>query len=581
MKVFLNILLGASVLLVLSCGSTKNTVAVSKTIEKEETRDTRAGDRVTSVFIDANKERILGNFRQAIALYHQCLSIDPNHAPSMYELARLYRMQGGINEALGFSEKAVSIDPENKWYNLLLASLYEQSGQISRAISIFEKLLVQNPEDLEFMHQMAMLYMKENRFADAIRIYDKIERISGPEEDIIIQKQKLYLMSNQPDKAIAETEKLIQMYPAESRYYALLAELYMDLGNFPKAIESLEKIRELDPGNPYIHITLAEYYFKTSRRDQAFEELKSGFTNPALDIEIKLQAIYTYYTSEEIYGEYRNHVEELAAVLVKTHPSDIRPFLLQADLNLQSENYLAARESFRKVISLDNSKFFIWETLLRLDAMLQDTLALRDESLEAIELFPLQPLPYLFAGLAYFQLNDFDQAIKMLESGKDLVVDDDEMLVEFYMYMGDIYHKAKQHESSDKAYEQALSVDPDNPYVLNNYSYYLSLRKTRLDEAKRMSGRSLELSPDNKHYLDTYGWILYQMGEYSEARTWIEKSVENNASEDAVVLEHLGDVLYKLGETEQAIIYWKQALDKGGDVSEFLEKKVKEGKLFE
>lgn len=581
MRIYHNILFAALILLALSCGSTKSTAVATKSAEKSETKDTRTSERVTSMFIDASKERILGNSRQAMALYHQCLSLDPNHAPSMYELARLYRMQGGFIEALGFAEKAVKIDPDNKWYNLLLASLYEQSGQTTKAISVFENLLAQHPEDLEFMHRMAMLYMKESRFADAIRIYDKIERISGPDEDIILQKQKLYLMNNQPDKAIAETEKLTQMYPAESRYYALLAELYMDLDNYPKAIENLEKIRELDPGNPYIHITLAEYYFKTSRRDLAFEELKTGFMNPGLDIEIKLQAIYTYYTSEEIYGEYRNQVEELANVLEAVHPADIRPHMLKADLFIQAENYSEAREAFRKVISLDNSRFFIWETLLRIDAMLQDTLALRDESLEAIQLFPLQPLPYLFAGLAYYQLGDNNQALKMLNAGKDLVVDDNEMLAEFFMYMGDIYHKAEQHEASDKAYEQALAIDPDNPYVLNNYSYYLSLRKIRLEEAKKMSARSLEISPDNKHYLDTYGWILYQLGEYAEARTWIEKSVENNASEDAVVLEHLGDVLYKLGEVEQALMYWKKALDKGGDVSKFLEKKVKEGKLFE
>jgi len=581
MRLYQNILLALIILLALSCGSTRSTAVATGSAEKSETRDNRIAERVTSLFIDATKERILGNFRQAITLYHQCLSLNPNHDPSLYELARLYRMQGGVIEALGFAEKAAKIDPENKWYNLLLASLYDQSGQTTKAIRVFEKLHQQNPGDLEFMHQMAMLLMKENRFADAIRVYDKIERISGPDEDIILQKQNLYLLNNQPDKAIAETERLTQIYPAEGRYYAMLAELYMDLGNYQKAIENLEKIRELDPDNPYIHITLAEYYFKTSQRNLAFEELKKGFENRGLDIEIKLQAIYAFYTSEEIYGEYFHQVEVLANVLEAVYPADIRPHMLKADLYIQAENFREARESFRKVIALDNSRFFIWETLLRINATLQDTIALRDESLEAIQLFPLQPLPYLFAGLAYDQLGDNNQAIKMLNAGKEFVVDDNEMLGEFYLYLGDIYNKTEQFEASDNAFEQALAIDPDNAIALNNYSYYLALRKTRLEEAKRMSARSLEISPNNKHYLDTYGWILYQMGDYEEARTWIEKSIENNASNDAVVLEHLGDVLYKLGEVETALLYWKKALEIGGDVSRFLEKKVQDGKLYE
>ncbi|HHN48576.1 MAG TPA: tetratricopeptide repeat protein, partial [Bacteroidales bacterium] len=462
------------------------------------------------------------------------------------------------------------------------ASLYEQSGQIGLAIKVLENLLKLYPNKLEYMHQMALLYLKENRFADAIAVYDKIERISGTEEDIIIQKQQLYILNGQPQKAVAEIEKLINLYPGESRYYALLAELHLELGNFKEAIVNLEKIREFDPQNPYISITLAEYYFSTDNYQQAIEELKTGFANPGLDMDIKFQVLFTYFSNDEIHGDYKEEVAELTEILIATHPNDYRPYSVKANMLIQEEKYEEARDVFREILSIDNSRFFIWETMLRINAMLRDTVALRDESIKAIEFFPLQPLPYLFAGLAYFQLEAYSEAIKSFNSGKDLVVDDDELLAEFYMHLGDTYNRAEQHEASDGAFEQVLALDPENSYTLNNYSYYLSLRKERLEYAKEMSAKSLELSPDNKHYLDTYGWILYQMGNYDEAKIWIEKSIENNASEDAVVLEHLGDVLYKLGKKDQALIYWKQALELGGsELTEFLEKKVRDGKLYE
>ncbi|MBE0662340.1 MAG: tetratricopeptide repeat protein [Bacteroidales bacterium] len=573
------ILLLFGILMLSACGASKTSVVEPKT--QSAITDPRQAEKVTAIFIDANKEKLLGNFRQAMTLYQQCLSIDPNHAPSMYEMARLFRMQGNFNEALGFSEKSVEIDPDNKWYNLMLASLYEQSGQVPKAILIFERLQSAKPNEIEFLHQTAMLYLKENRLADAIKVYDKIENITGSDEDILMQKQKLYLMNNEPDKAVAEIEKLIAMYPGESRYYALLSELYLDMDNYPKAIESLEKIRELDPQNPYIHITLAEYYFKTGDRGQAYTELKQGFANPNLDVEIKFQVLFTYYTDEDIHNDYEDQVTELSEILIIAHPTDARPLSLKADLLIREEKYEEARQIFRQVLEIDNSQYFFWETLLRLDAMLQDNEALITESLEAIQLFPLQPLPYQFAGLAYYQLGNYDEAIKMFYAGKDLVVDDDELLVEFYMHLGDSYSKMKQHESSDAAFDQALDLDAENPYVLNNYSYYLSLRKEQLEKAKEMSAKSLEISPGNKHYLDTYGWILYQMGNYEEARVWIEKALENNATEDAVVLEHLGDVYYKLGMKDDALRYWKQALDLGGEITEFLEKKVTDGILYE
>jgi tetratricopeptide (TPR) repeat protein len=573
------VLLLLGILVLSACGASKSSVVEPK--QQSTVSDPRQAEKVTAIFIDANKEKLLGNFRQAITLYQQCLSIDPNHAPSMYEMARLFRMQGNFNEAIGLAEKSVEIDPDNKWYNLMLASLYEQSGQVAKAILIFERLQSVNPNEIEFLHQLAMLYLKESRLPDAIKVYDKIETITGPDEDILMQKQKLYLMNNEPEKAVAEIEKLIVMYPGESRYYALLSELYLDMDNYPKAIESLEKIRELDPQNPYIHITLAEYYFKTGERSQAYTELKQGFANPNLEVEIKFQVLFTYYTDEDIQNDYEGELTELTEILIEAHPNDARPLSLKADLLIREEKYEDARQIFRQVLEIDNSQYYFWETLLRLEAMLQDNEALITESLEAIQLFPLQPVPYQFAGLANYQLGNYDEAIKMFSAGKDLVVDDDQLLAEFYMHMGDTYSKMKQHESSDAAFDQSLALDAENPYVLNNYSYYLSLRKERLEKAKEMSAKSLEISPGNKHYLDTYGWILYQMGEYEEAKVWIEQAIENNAAEDAVVLEHLGDVYYKLGKKDDALRLWKQAFDLGGEITEFLEKKVTEGVLYE
>lgn len=579
MKTHQYIILLSGISLTLACGTQKKAVVEDKSTQQTELKDPYQAQKVTAIFIDANKERILGNFKQAMNIFRQCLSIDPDHAPSMFEMARLYHMQGSMNDALHLADRAVEIDPENKWYKLMLASLYKQSDQINAAITIFEKLKLLYPEEVEFMYEIALLYLKENRFADAIAMYEKIERIKGSDKSIIIQKKKLYLMNNQPEKAIEEIEKLIRMYPGESRYYALLAELYMGLDDFDKSIETLRKISELDPQNPYIHITLAEYYFKVGERDRAFEELKNGFANPDLEIEIKFQVLFTYYIDDQ--GDYEEQIFELNEILISTHPNDTRPYSLKADMLIREEKYEEAREVFRKVLEIDKSQYFKWETLLRLNAILVDTQALHDESLKAIALFPLQPLPYLFAGLTYFQLDDYPEAIKMFNKGKDLVVDDDELLAEFYMHLGDTYSKTNQNAASDAAFDQSLLLDPDNPHVLNNYSYYLALRKERLKEAKKMSAKSLEIDPENMHYLDTYGWILYQMGKYEEAKIWIEKSIENNASENAVVLEHLGDVLYKLGEKQDAIRYWEKALELGGDTTEFLEKKVKEGTIYE
>ena len=93
-----------------------------------------------------------------------------------------------------------------------------------------------------------------------------------------------------------------------------------------------------------------------------------------------------------------------------------------------------------------------------------------------------------------------------------------------------------------------LEINPKDTYVLNNYSYYLSLRNMDLDKAEAMSRKANELDPNNGNSQDTYAWILYASKKYTEAKEWIEKAILNGGEKNAVILEHYGDILFKLGD---------------------------------
>ena len=53
----------------------------------------------------------------------------------------------------------------------------------------------------------------------------------------------------------------------------------------------------------------------------------------------------------------------------------------------------------------------------------------------------------------------------------------------------------KDYEKSDQNYERALALDDKDASTLNNYAYFLSLRKIKLDKAEELSKRSNELEP--------------------------------------------------------------------------------------
>jgi tetratricopeptide (TPR) repeat protein len=246
----------------------------------------------------------------------------------------------------------------------------------------------------------------------------------------------------------------------------------------------------------------------------------------------------------------------------------------------RDKKYEQAREALRKVNSLDNSRYPIWETLLIIESELNDTSALIREGETAIQLFPEQPLLYLITGIGYYRNGQIEKALSLLQKGVTFVIDNDKLLLQFYTYLGDLYFKNNQFDKSFSTFKKALLIDPENIYILNNFTYYLALQNEELDRAEQMGRKLNELAPGNPSYQDTYGWVFYKLGRYDDAKKWLKKALESGGANNDIILEHMGDVYYKLGEKDKALDYWQRAKSIGNG-SDFLIKKITDKKLYE
>lgn len=534
---------------------------------------------ITAIFIEANKNKILGNMMAATDLYKECIKRNPNHDASLYELARIYYTMNMLDKAEDFIARAIEINAENSWYKLFLAEIYQNSSQFEKAATLYKELTENEPENLEHLFNWAACELYSHNYKEALELYDRIEGMIGITEDISLQKEKIYLRMNKVGKAIEEIQKLIDANPNEASNYGLLAELYEADGKPEKAIETFNKLQEIDPENPNISLSLAKFYLNQGDKEKSFEQMKIAFANVKLDIDTKIKIILTYYVTDE-YEKFKNDAFDLIRILIDTHPEDPKPYSVYGDFLKREGKINEAIEQFEKVISIDNSKYLVWEQLLLLYSENNDFESMREKTHMAIELFPEQPLLYLMNGAANMQQKKYDAAIVSLEKGVKFIIDNDPFFAQFYTYLGDAYYQNENAEESFKAYDKALIYDPNNIYVLNNYSYYLSLKEKDLEKAKLMAKKATKIEPNSSTYLDTYGWVLYKLGEYEEAKNNIEKSIEYGGKNNAIILEHLGDIYFKLENTEKALEYWKKA-KQAGEGTEFLEKKIKDEKLYE
>ena len=462
----------------------------------------------TSLLLDAKKEALLGNSDKALQLFTSYVQHYPDDATGKFELARLLAAREKFEDAYDLLKDAISLDPENKYFQIFLAEVCQQIKKDKEAVGIYENLVKKYPAELDYYFELAALYLNVGEEKKAAETYDLIEEKAGENEEISLQKEKIYLHLGNIAKAEAELQGLINAFPDEPRYLSMLAEFYMGNNQQSKALELYKRVAEKDPNNPYIHMSMADYYRKTGNKEKAFEELKLGFANPNLDVDTKVTILLSFYTINQIYDQLREQAFELSRIMIRTHSDNPKAWSIYGDLLSQDKKYAEARDAFLKVISLDSSKYVVWEELLRLELQLSEYQALYDHGKKAIELFPDQSVVYLFTGLGAVQMKKYEDGIKVLDYGVRLVVNNDDLLAQFYMYLGDAWHSLKNPEESDKAYEKSLKAKDNNPYVLNNFAYYLSVRGSDLERAEKMAKKAVELDTANSSFEDTYGWVL-------------------------------------------------------------------------
>jgi tetratricopeptide (TPR) repeat protein len=177
---------------------------------------------------------------------------------------------------------------------------------------------------------------------------------------------------------------------------------------------------------------------------------------------------------------------------------------------------------------------------------------------------------YYYQGIAYYQKDQLDNALNAFQNGIDVITDqsDPAIVSDFYAVMGDIMHQKGMDREAFAAYDSCLVWKEDNIGCLNNYAYYLSELGQNLSKAEQMSYRTIKAEPKNATFLDTYAWILFMQQRYSEAKIYIDQTMQCDSDTSAVMLEHAGDIYYHCGDKEKAVTLWQQALDRTSEKSE-------------
>ncbi len=537
--------------------------------------------RFNEVFFSAEKEKNLGNPEKALQLFIQLHEQNPANATVCYELAQIYGLSEQGLEAISFAEKAVEIDPENKWFLAALASVYRSYGSFDQTIETFEKLVLLDSNNVDYQLELTNAYLRKKDFDKALDRLTILETKIGINELISDHKKQIYLQQGNLPMAIAEMEKLIKANPKQLDYMGSLAQMLMVNQKEEDAIKWYHKMMEVQPSDPRPHLDLSQYYRDKRDFEKSLEHLKIAMYSPELNMDKKIGVLVSLFEPAALDTSLRSETYGMLNVLIEQNPNDPKAFAIFGDFLSRNKDDKQALKMYKRAVSLPGGNLYdIWNQILLIEVQSEMYDSLAVNGAEAVELFPNQPLPYLFTAIGYNAAQNHKSALGYLEAGLPYVIGNPSLKQQFYSQLAETYNNQSNYTKSDQYFEKALTLSPNNPGMLNNYAYYLSVRGEKLDRALELTERCNQLEPNNPVYLDTYAWVLYKQKNYTKALEVMELVVARVGNSSGEVLEHYGDILYQNQRIEDAVLQWKKAKQLG-DTSPQIDQKINTQKLVE
>ena len=535
-------------------------------------------------FIEATKFKLFGNLADAASQLTRCTEVNPYDAAAYYQLAEIYSAINDLPNALKNARLAARYEDGNIWYKMQLANLYIVDKKIDSAIVVYGQIAEIQPDNTDLRYNLALLYVENDQYKKALKELKKVERTYGFTEELAIAQYHVYTKKRDNKAIEAVLLKGVEKFPDEFRFYGLLAELYSSVGKEQKAQQYYEKLLEVDPDNALGYISMIEFYKDYGNDERALEEMHRMYNAKTIDPDLKVE-LYIALSSDTVFvNKHFQKLDEMMKHLFEKHPENIRVRMINADRNLRHRKFEAAKDDLLFITDRVQTNAYLWERLFYLLSLLQDNETLYESTGRALKYFEDNFLFNFFRGMAASTLEKHDDVIefcsKALECMKKEKEPDSEIELHSYVLLGEAYNERKMYDKSDEIFDKAIKKSPNNPLILNNYSYYLSLREEKLDLAEKYIKRCLAAEPNSSTYLDTYGWVLYKQGRIQEAIVMVEKAMKNGGGDNPEIVEHMCELLVVSGQLDEAYHICKYAVEltNSGQTSEQKIKSIQEKK---
>ena len=544
-------------------------------------------------YLEAEKCRLQEDYSSALDLYRHCLDINPEAPEALYNIGLLYLYMRSDSIGTAYIRQACERDSNNPYYLETLAALYLNKRDAESAIPVLEKMSSLQTRRSDVLSQLASLYSTVGDTDKAIGALNRIELLEGVNPQVSVEKFRLYKEKGQLDSAFVQLQALCEEAPHDMNLRVVVGSQYMQAGDTLKALDIYDEVRRQEPTNTNLQLATMDYY-RDSGQDARYNKMRDSLLfSPDSPTQLRVLLLRSYISDVHRDSTFTPQLCAAFDTLLAKPQQDAEVLLMKGAYQVYSQQ---PREelckTMRQVLEIDPGNETALRELMQYYLEQNDEKGVEDISRRGLNYHPEEIAYAYYLGMALAEQKKLTDATEVLQQGLRVRTEfaSERLVSNVFGVLGDIYYQQGKELEAFAAYDSSLVYMEDNIMCLNNYAYYLSLKGEQLDRAEEMSYRTIRQEPENITYLDTYAWILFMKKDYAHARTYMDKVVNPEKTDEEILsneqllgnlIEHAGDIYAHLDEPETALRLWKLAKQKGDDTcTPQLKKKIKRKKYI-
>ena len=495
-------------------------------------------------FYDAKLSNSREDYAKVMADYLFLSSLTDTIAAVQYNLGLMYQGLQRTDLATQHYARAFALEPQSYWSGY--ASMLYNDGKKQEAIKTLEQAHKLKPADTDIITALEASYAASGDIKKALRMCDRLEAIEGINIYSTTTRYNLYLSAGQTDKAIQAIERYLRDNSDDIRYRVFLADLYLATGKREQALSIYRQLQEEHPDNPYVWLSLAQLSESENDAHRAALYTERALSSELMDLTEKLQ-LFTKYS--ERLSRVDSLPEKVINSIVNDYPQEERAYQAAFHFFSDKNDIVHAKQALESQLIINPDNELTYTQLLNL---FQNDSTTSDEQFYALidnayQRFPNNLMWVYYKAQTYIIAEQNDSAINFAQTALKQPSDGQNARyrLALWIMLGDLYTLKEEIDSTFLAYDEALRMDPQNIYVLNNYAYIMAINGGDLHRAEQMSRKTIEKEPDNATFLDTYAWIMHLQGQKLLAQFYIKKALENIGAEQSQEIKEHYNIIFE------------------------------------